>query len=121
MRVSLAIRITLSYVFGVVGSLLAVSSPSPQLLWSETFSLFAVYVAAGFIVSWPLYLAAVVAAFAFPIALTARPGVWTLAAVFVAASFSFLTLPYITGTSDHLLHSGRWPLSSPGFVSTASV
>ncbi|RVC83339.1 hypothetical protein EN745_03200 [Mesorhizobium sp. M4A.F.Ca.ET.022.05.2.1] len=93
-RISLTSKITLSYVFGVIGSLLAVSNPSPENPWSETLLLFAAYFVAGILVSWPLYLAAVVAAIAFPRTVAGRPGLWTSVAVLIAVSFSFLTLPY---------------------------
>ena len=93
-RVWLASEITLSYVFGVVGSLLAVSNPSPENPWSETLVLFAAYVVAGFLLSWPLYLVAVVAAIAFPRSVAGRPRLCTSVAVLIAASFSFLTLPH---------------------------
>ncbi|MER8405676.1 hypothetical protein NKH16_13135 [Mesorhizobium sp. M1307] len=77
-KFKLALRVTLSYVFGVIGSLLGSSNPSPDMQSSEVLSLFAVYVAAGFIVSWPLYLAAIVAALVFSrsIAANQEPGLW---------------------------------------------
>ncbi len=93
-RLSLALRVTISYVFGVIGSLLGSSNPSPDLQSSEVLSLFAVYVAAGFIVSWPLYLAAIVAALVFSRSIAAKPGTWTMAAVLIVVCVSYLALPF---------------------------
>lgn len=93
-RFALALRVTLSYVFGLIGSLLALSNPSPDVPLSDVLSFFAIYVAAGFIMSWPLCLAAVVLAFVFARSIAARPGTWTMAAVLILACVSYLTFPF---------------------------
>jgi hypothetical protein len=93
-RFALALRVTLSYVYGLISSLLALSNPSPDVPSSDLLLFFAVYVAAGFTMSWPLCVAAVVLAFFFARSIAAKPGTWSMAAVLILACVSYLTLPF---------------------------
>ncbi|MER9757552.1 hypothetical protein NKJ46_29840 [Mesorhizobium sp. M0166] len=60
-----------------------------DLLWA-----FALELAVGVVVSWPLWLTAAVVAFVFARSVAANPGLWAAAAALVAAGFSYGMLPF---------------------------
>ncbi|MCV3210246.1 hypothetical protein OHD62_20605 [Mesorhizobium sp. YC-39] len=99
-RITIILRVTLCYLAGVIESLLTfalfASFATPQRYAALTDHLagFALVLAAGLLVSWPLWLTAVVVAFVFARSVAARPGLWTAAATLIVAGFSYGALPF---------------------------
>jgi hypothetical protein len=100
-RFTLALRVTLSYlvgvIVGVIGSLLAVLAVTDRQ-WDATaadlFPGFVLAVAVGLLASWPLCLTAVVATLIFPRSVANNPGIWSVAATLIVAGFSYWILPF---------------------------
>lgn len=80
LRVAVAVRLTVSYALSlVVGGMLTGRVMFPI---------------AGALLSWPLYLVAVIVTIVFAKSILAHPATWSAAAVFVASAASVFTLPF---------------------------
>ncbi|WP_139044071.1 hypothetical protein [Allomesorhizobium alhagi] len=72
-------------------TVLAITDPQHDVMAADVFSSFALAVAAGFLISWPLYLTAIAVTLIFPRSVAANPGIWSVAATLIGAGFSFWT------------------------------
>ncbi|ESX75601.1 hypothetical protein X759_17895 [Mesorhizobium sp. LSHC420B00] len=96
-RITIAWRVTLCYLAGLTESLLAFASfgaPHRNIATQDLLWAFALELAVGVVVSWPLWLTAAVVAFLFARSVVANPGLWAAAAALVAAGFSYGILPF---------------------------
>ncbi|MER8698476.1 hypothetical protein [Mesorhizobium sp. M1273] len=96
-RITIAWRVTLCYLAGLTESLLVfafLGAPHRKVATQDLLWAFALELAVGVVVSWPLWLTAAVVAFVFSRSVVANPGLWAAAAALIAAGFSYGTLPF---------------------------
>ncbi|PTE07379.1 hypothetical protein [Mesorhizobium helmanticense] len=99
-RITIILRVTLCYLAGVIESLLtfalfaSFATPQRYAALNDHLTGFVLVLAAGLLVSWPLWLTAVVVAFVFARSVAASPGLWTAAATLIVAGFSYGALPF---------------------------
>jgi hypothetical protein len=79
-RRALALRLVLSFIAG----------PALVTLFVRDI----VYLVAGLLVAWPLYIVALAVALYFAKSVVARPAIWTAAAVLIAAAICVFILPF---------------------------
>ncbi|MER9630258.1 MULTISPECIES: hypothetical protein [unclassified Mesorhizobium] len=96
-RITIAWQVTLCYLAGLTESLLAFASfgaPHRNIATQDLLWAFALELAVGVVVFWPLWLTAAVVAFLFARSVVVNPGLWAAAAALLAAGFSYGTQPF---------------------------
>lgn len=102
-RLVLVVRVTLSYAAGVLGAAFGISvlaSLFGEANASDVPALVFLYVGMAFVVSWPLYLAAIVVAFVLGKSIAAQPAMWSAAAVVIVVGLSYWALPWDARVTD---------------------